>query len=329
MTRRLAYWAMAAAGLTLAACSRTSPSMLDHRGSEARHIAGVWWLMFGLAAGVYAVVAAFIVVAVVRGRHTPGGRRSAWSDNGFIWVGGIVVPVLILALLAVVTVTSTRALRNPESGAVRIHVVGKRWWWAVEYPDDKIVTANEVHVPVGRPVEVSVDSDNVIHSFWVPQLAGKADTIPGQENVLRFRAERAGTYRGACAEYCGLQHAHMDFLVVADSPDAFDRWRTRHQELTATPSSEEQAQGQRVFMREACAGCHTIRGTQAQGTIGPDLTDFGSRSWIGAITVPNTTGFLSGWIANSQSIKPGNLMPPNSLSPSDLTAVVAYLQSLK
>lgn len=312
------------------ACSSGSPSMVDQHGQEARHVAAIWWLMFTLAAAVYVVVATLIFVAIVRGRRSEGGRSSKIKDDTFIWVGGIGIPVIILGLLAGVTVTTTRVLRNPENDALRVDVVGKRWWWAVSYPDSNVTTANEIHVPVGRQVDIALTSDNVVHSFWVPQLAGKLDLIPGQTNHLRIKATSAGSYRGLCAEYCGVQHARMDFLVVADPPADFDRWLVRRSSGAGTsPRSEEAAKGEVVFMRESCAGCHAVRGTTANGKVGPDLSDFGNRAWIGAITVRNTTGNLSGWISNSQTIKPGNIMPPVSLSPGDLQALVAYLEELK
>jgi cytochrome c oxidase subunit 2 len=227
-------------------------------------------------------------------------------------------------------VNTTSDLRNAAPGELRVEVVGKRWWWDVRYPDDGVATANEIHIPVGRPVDVTLRSDNVIHSFWVPQLAGKMDTIPGQVNHLHLKATTAGTYRGECAEYCGIQHAHMDFLVIADPPADFARWLTRRRGGAGlTASSDEADRGQVVFNREACAGCHTVRGTPATGTVGPDLSDFGARQWIGSLTVPNTTANLEHWIADPQDVKPGNLMPPTNLSPADLAAIAAYLEGLK
>ena len=317
--------------LALVACSTTdrTPSITDPKGSEAHTIAGVWWLMCGLAAAVYIVVAGFILVAAFRGRRTERGRHSGARDSTFIWVGGIIVPALILLVLGATTVHATDTLRKPEKDPLHIEVVGKRWWWSVSYPDYGFTTANEVHVPVGRPLEIGLDSDNVIHSFWVPQLGGKVDMIPGQHNIWRGRATKEGTFRGECAEYCGLEHAKMNFLVVAQSAASFDTWALRHQHPPSEPASQLAANGQVVFMREPCAGCHTIRGTTASGTIGPDLTDIGSRLALGANTVPNTDAYLSGWIVNSQTIKPGNLMPPIPLSASDLQALVAYLRSLK
>ncbi|MDQ1396737.1 MAG: cytochrome c oxidase subunit [Acidimicrobiaceae bacterium] len=331
MTSRRAFWVVAAplTAATAVACSKRSPSIVDPHGPEARRIADIWWLMFVLAAGVYVIVAGFIIFAVVRGRRSESGKPSRVSDNTFIWWGGIIVPVAILAVLAVETVSAVSAVRKPESSPLRVEVVGKRWWWDVRYPDDGVVTANEIHVPTGRQIEIGLDSDNVIHSFWVPQLAGKLDLIPGQHNILRLTADTPGTYRGQCAEYCGLEHGRMVFLVIADPPDVFARWVTRNQRTPSPPEDEAAARGQLVFTREACAGCHTVKGTQATGTYGPDLTTFGSRTSIGSVTVPNTPGNLAGWIADSQSIKPGNLMPPIALSSNDLNDIVAYLESLK
>jgi cytochrome c oxidase subunit 2 len=186
-----------------------------------------------------------------------------------------------------------------------------------------------LHLPVGRPVEIGLSSDNVIHSFWVPQLAGKVDMIPGQHNWLRFTPTSVGVYRGECAEFCGIQHARMDFLVVVQTEAEFDAWTARRQLIPSAPDGEAAAHGELVFMREPCAGCHTIRGTQAVGTLGPDLSDIGARLALGAATVPNSPGYLAGWISNAQSIKPGALMPPMSLSASDLQDLVTYLETLK
>ena len=311
----------------ISACSG-STSAVDAHGSEARHIAGLWWLMFGLAVGVYVVVGGFIIVAALRGRRgTP--RRSRISQNMFITVGGVLVPALILLVLAVVTVTTTGALRKAGNNPVRIEVTGERWWWTVRYPDRQIVTANELHIPVGQPVAIGLESDNVVHSFWVPELAGKVDTIPGQRNVLRFTAEKAGTYLGVCAEFCGIQHAHMGFRVIAQSAGAFERWTTAHAEPPREPTSELAADGALRFQRLPCAGCHTVRGSQAHGTVGPDLTDFGSRATIGAGAVENDPSNLARWVRHAQSIKPGVLMPNLTLSDDDVRALVSYLESLR
>jgi len=289
-------------------------------------------LMLSLAVGVYLIVGGLILYAIVRGRRRPD-TQSRLKENHFIVVGGIIIPVLILAVVGATTVTTTAALRKPSSKPVRIEVVGKLWWWQVTYVDDGFTTANEIHIPAGEPIEIGLDSDNVIHSFWVPQLAGKVDLIPDQHNVLRFTASATGTFpsafRGECAEFCGIGHAQMAFIVDVLTPGDYERWVARERLTPSPPTSDLAEQGEMVFDRQACAGCHTIRGTQAQGNLGPDLTDFGSRSTIGAAAVPNDPGHLAGWISNASAIKPGVLMPPVSLTSSELQALVAYLEGLK
>ncbi len=333
MTRAFRATAVVVAVTTLAGCGNgSSPSILDRAGNESDHVASLWWLMFGLAAAVYVLVAGLVLWAIARGRRRERGQapKRGPSDGLFIWGGGLLMPVAVLAVLAVVTVTTTKDVRQPSSDELRIHVAGEQWWWDITYPDGGVRTANEIHVPVGRPVDIALSSDNVVHSFWVPQLAGKVDLIPGQTNHLRLTATSAGTYRGQCAEFCGLQHAHMAFVVIAESPQDFARWLARRSSGAGiNPTDEQAAQGQRVFERESCAGCHTIKNTSAQGTVGPDLSDFGERRSIGALTVPNTPANLSRWITNSQSIKPGNLMPPIKLDSTELAEVVAYLEGLK
>jgi len=305
-------------------------SVLGGKGSESTRIGGVWWLMFGLAAVVYVVVAGFIIMAVMRGRHSGPQPPDARQDERFIWLGGLLMPVLVLAILAVVTVTTTRQLRPETSNAVRIDVVGKRWWWQVRYPDENVGSANEVHVPVGRAVDISLTSTDVIHSFWVPELAGKVDMIPGQVNHLRFTPTKAGIYRGECAEYCDIGHANMAFVVVAEPPENYARWLARGASTSGeTPTAELAARGEVVFLRESCAGCHTVKGTAAKGTRGPELSDFGSRRTIAAATVPNTPENLRDWVRDPASIKPGVLMPPSpQISDEELQALVAYLEGL-
>ena len=196
-------------------------------------------------------------------------------------------------------------------------------------PDEIITTANELHIPVGRRVRILLDAPDVIHSFWVPSLAGKKDLIPGRDNEITIEAETPGTYRGQCAEYCGLQHAHMAFLVVADPPEAFAAWQAAQRKLAAEPVGEEAAEGLRLFLQKPCAACHTIRGTPASGTLGPDLTHVASRQFIAAGELPTTRGSLAAWIADPQTIKPGNNMPMVPLSGDELLDVSAYLASLR
>jgi cytochrome c oxidase subunit 2 len=312
------------AGLVVSGCSGHAPSILHAQGSESKSITGIWWLMFTLGAVVYAVVAGFIIWAMLRGR-----RDGRVSDTVWIVWGGIGVPVVILGVLAVTTVKVTGELRKPAASPIRLEVVAKRWWWDISYVDAHFKTANEIHLPAGQPVEIGLDSDNVIHSFWVPELAGKLDAVPGQHNVLRFTPNKPGVLRGECAEFCGVEHARMGFEIVVQTPADYARWVARQQPTPLPPDSEASAEGQQVFMRESCAGCHTIRGTQAQGAVGPDLTDFGSRLTIGGDTVGNTPDNLAAWISDAQRFKPGALMPPIQLSGADLGNVVSYLEGLK
>jgi cytochrome c oxidase subunit 2 len=315
-------------GLVAAGCGG-GHSFLDAKASEADRIASVWWLMFGLAITVYVIVAGCILYAATRGRRRSTGA-SGLRENRFIWIGGVIVPMVILAVIAVVTVDTTGALRNPSPDELHIDVAGKLWWWEVRYPGTGVVTANEIHVPAGTPVDLHLTSDNVIHSFWVPQLAGKMDTIPGQPNDLVFTPQKVGRYLGRCAEFCGLQHAHMGVEVVVESPADYGRWLARRRRAPLEPASEQAATGELVFQREACAGCHTIRGTGADGTVGPDLTDVGSRARLGADTILNTPGNMRAWIRDAQSFKSGISMPTfHSLSDADVAALAAYLESLK
>jgi cytochrome c oxidase subunit 2 len=208
-------------------------------------------------------------------------------------------------------------------------VTGHDWWWEVHYPAQGIVSANEVHVPVGRPVRLVLTSRDVIHSFWVPQLTVKTDLIPGHTNTTWIQASMPGSFRGQCAEYCGLQHAKMAILVIADPPDAFARWLANERQPATAAADPLAVRGRLALERNSCAACHTVRGTAASGTLGPDLSHFGGRRTIGAGALANTRGNLGGWIINSQTVKPGNKMPPQPLTPEELQALLAYLESLK
>ena len=207
-------------------------------------------------------------------------------------------------------------------------MTGADWFWRISYPDSGVVTANEIVVPVGVPVEVGLESTDVIHSFWVPQLTGKTDLIPGNHNSTHFTASRAGTYRGQCAEFCGLQHANMAFFVRAVPERDFEAWIDARRAAPAAPTAAELVQGRRAFETLSCAGCHTVAGTTAQGQVGPDLTDVGSRQTLGAGVIENSPDAMRQWITDSQAIKPGNLMPPIQLTPEQADQVVAYLESL-
>ncbi|HKY43096.1 MAG TPA: c-type cytochrome, partial [Pyrinomonadaceae bacterium] len=210
---------------------------------------------------------------------------------------------------------------------------GHQWWWEIRYLDvdasNVFTTANEIHIPVGVPVTFRLTANDVIHSFWVPNLAGKKDLIPGKINTLWFQADRPGAYRGQCAEYCGMQHAQMALWVVAESPEQFNAWRQNQVRSSITPTSDSQRRGQQVFLSSTCVMCHTINGTPAGSNIGPNLTHVGSRNTIAGATRANTREHLAQWIKDSQVVKPGNRMPQHNFSDADLQALVDYLQSLK
>ena len=316
-------------GLLLAACSGPSPSTLDPHGPGANRVAGLWWLLFWISAVVFAVVCLLVVAALARRR---GDRETLVRRGGgelLIVVGGVVLPAIVLTAVYVVGLRDLRALTVPKGTDLTVEVTGHDWWWEVRYPEDGIVSANEIHVPVGRPVRLILTSRDVIHSFWVPQLTVKTDLIPGHTNTTWIQATRPGTYRGQCAEYCGLQHAKMAILVVADPPGTFARWLATEQQPAAAAADPLAARGRLALERNSCAACHTVRGTAASGTVGPDLTHFGGRRTIGAGALANTRGNLGGWIVNSQTVKPGNKMPPQPLSPEELQDLLAYLESLK
>jgi cytochrome c oxidase subunit 2 len=240
---------------------------------------------------------------------------------------------VLLTFLVVDAVASRAITATPGHDAIQIRVIGHQWWWEVQYRDALaqrwITTANEIHVPVGRPVVVELRSTDVIHSFWPPSLTAKRDLIPGHVNSLWLQADTVGEFRGMCAEFCGYQHAKMAFLVIAEPAASFARWLTQQRDTAASPRDSLSRRGREVFLASQCPMCHAIAGTPAGSRVGPDLTHVGSRRTIAAGTLPNTRGNLAGWVVNPQSIKPGAKMPPNALSPDDLQALLAYLETLR
>jgi cytochrome c oxidase subunit 2 len=305
-----------------------TPSVLDGAGQESRHLEGVWWLMVGLAAFVYVVVGGYVILAIRRRRHEDGPEEGPGRQT-FLWFGGLALPISVLALLAGVTVATTVAVRRASEHEVRVDVVGRDWWWDVHYGGTNIRVANEIHLPVQRTAVLRLQSADVIHSFWVPQLAGKLDVEPGQPTTLRLLPKRTGTFIGECAEFCGIQHANMRFVVVVESRSRYDDW-VRAKESATGADSGTAAEGAAVFQREACSGCHTVSGTQAAGTRGPDLTHVAERTWLGAGAITNTPTHLRQWIKDPTQFKPGVLMPPfTNLSDGDLRALVAYLETLR
>ena len=312
------------------------PPVLDPAGPFAATIQAVAWVLFIMAAVVMVVVGVALGVALFgprKWKRRVGGER-------LVWIAGFVFPVVVLTGLLVYGLgTTARIADGPRPGEMRVRVTGEMWWWRVAYLDDQggeiVQDANEVHIPVGQPVVFELESADVIHSFWVPRLGGKTDMIPGRRNFMRLQADAAGTYGGQCAEYCGGPHALMGLVVVAHTPEDYAAWRERQRRPAAiTATSQATAAlaetGRGVFDASGCGACHTIRGTEANGLAGPDLTHVGSRQTLGAGILPNNQGTLAGWISDSQSIKPGNRMPAYPvLTGQDLRAAAAYLDSLK
>lgn len=305
-------------------------SVLDPQSPGARGVANLWWTMFWGASAIMVLVIVLALYAVFR---APARRRRI-NSIGFITLGGILFPVVVLSALLGYTIAVGNGLIARSNDALRIEVVGKQWWWEVRYAEQDgqpgFTTANEIRVPVGRPVEIAVSSDDVIHSFWAPALAGKIDMIPGRVNQVSFTADTAGTYRGQCAEFCGAQHARMAFYVIAESEQDYAAWAQRQAQPAQPPREPLLGRGHAAFIESGCIACHTIRGTAPGGDLGPDLTHVGSRRFLAAGTLPNNQGTLAGWIADNQQIKPGNLMPPfRTLDGETLRALAAYLESLR
>ncbi|MEU2613736.1 cytochrome c oxidase subunit II [Micromonospora sp. NPDC007271] len=312
----------------LTACAGDSPSALNPAGTGAARVAGLWWLLFWISVAVFVEVMALLVWALVFRRGNVRVRHG--QPLRFVAVAGAAIPFVILVAVYGVGLRDLAALgAAPDGDAPTVEVTGHTWWWEVRYAGASGATANEIHIPVGERVRVRLRTDDVLHSFWVPQLMPKTDLIAGETRETWLRAERAGSYRGQCAEYCGTQHAHMAFLVVAQPRAEFDAWLARLDAPARQPQTDAERRGQQAFVQGTCAGCHSIRGTGAQGKVGPDLSNVGSRWSIGAGAVPNDAGHLGGWIANSQTVKPGNAMPPQPVDAARLPDLIAYLRSLE
>lgn len=318
----------------LAACEGPQ-STLDPAGAAADLIARLWWPTLLFATFVTLLVLSLLAVAVLRARRKQIALPlNARQSRNLVIAGGIILPLAATIPFALSSFSIGRVIDAPlPDDAMTVEVIGKQWWWEVHYLDEAgeriATTANEIHIPVGEPVRFLLKSDNVIHSFWVPNLQGKTDMMPGRTNVTSLTADEPGVYRGQCAEYCGTQHALMAFLLVAEEPEAFDAWLEGQRQPASAPQMQAQVDGQEVFMQAGCAGCHAIRGTSASGEEGPDLTHLASRRTLAGATVPNRIGHLGGWISDPQHVKPGNKMPPSELTPEELKSLLAYLESLE
>ncbi len=309
-------------------------SPLDPHSPEAHHIATLWWWMLVVAAIVFLGAVAMLVLGWLR-RDKPGLPllgESERANTGLVVAFGIAIPIVVLAALFVVSdlvlMKETDAPQASET-AMSVTVVGHQWWWEVRYDGGDIATANEIHIPARTHIALVARSADVIHSFWVPELNRKVDMIPGQPNTIELYADEAGVYRGQCAEFCGLQHAHMAFRVYAEPPARFRTWLANQERPGREPATPQARRGQRLFMENACASCHTIAGTEARGTIGPNLTHVASRQTLAADTIENTPRNLFRWIRNPQSIKAGDKMPGLGLGAARFHAIAAYLSELR
>jgi len=322
-------------------CGGGLQSALNPAGPQSQHISQLWWFMLIVCTVVFVVVLGVTLVLLVKkAQGSPDElpeRESAESQRrkAFIVVAATAATIVILGAFLVDSFLVGRGLTaalDRKQGVV-IEVTGHQWWWEVRYPDvdasSIFTTANEIHIPVGVPVTFTLKASDVIHSFWVPNLHGKKDLIPGKVSTIWLQADKPGIYRGQCAEYCGHQHAHMALWIFAEPREQFDEWRRNQIQSAVKPASDSEKRGQQVFLTSTCVTCHTINGTSAGANIGPNLTHVASRNTIAAATLPNDRDHLASWVDDSQQIKPGNRMPPNKFRPEEMQALLDYLQSLK
>lgn len=319
-------------------CYYSNHNALNPSSPQARRIAHEYWVMFWICAVVFVVVFVAAILAFMRGRWRAAPLVDVATQTRLRkWVAGAVgVTALILLSLLVTDFVVGRSVESYSADpkkALSIRVVGHQWWWEFQYEDSvsgrAISASNELHIPTGKPILLKLESHDVIHSFWVPGLQGKRDLMPGYNTMIWLRADKPGIYEGQCAEYCGHQHAKMRLLVVAHNPKDFASWYSQAMRPAVPPSDSITARGQEVFLAAPCIMCHSIRGTDAGARLGPDLTHLASQRMIGANTYPNTRGHLAAWILDAPSMKPGVRMPPISLNPKDLEALLAYLETLK
>lgn len=316
------------------------PASLDPSGPAAGDIAFLWWLLLGSGTAIFLLVVVLLVVPMLRRRRQASADGAAGDDRGevparlanrlIIGLGIVMTSVLLAAVLAISVATMREVSRAAPADSLQIDVVGHQFWWSVRYPDADVTVANEIHIPVDEAVELRLISADVIHSFWAPELHGKLDLLPDGTNTLVLEADEPGIYGGECAEFCGIQHTNMGFVVVAQPPAEFAAWLEAQRTAAAEPADEVARRGREVFLAEGCAQCHVIRGltTDESAQPGPDLTHLASRRTIASDTLDNTAANLTDWLRDPGQVKPGTTMPTPELSAEQIEQLVAYLEGL-
>jgi cytochrome c oxidase subunit 2 len=336
MMRRLTLAAL----LPFNAIGQTAQSTYNSHGPAADKIANLSWLMTIVFLLVTVIMSVLIAWAAKRRRGTLAEHAPVDAGGGQKWiaVGGLAIPLAILTVIFVLglNLLAQFPIHGPQHHAMKsdILIVGHQWWWEVHYLNDQtgleVTTANEIHIPVNRPMNIELESADVMHSFWIPALHGKVDLIPGHPNYVRIEASETGNFAGECAEYCGAEHARMRLLVVAQQPDEYAAWLEQQRKPAAEPASAAAMAGEQDFLAGACIMCHQIRGTVSGGRVAPDLTHIASRQFIAANSYPNDDAHLEAWITHAQSLKPEAEMPDlTQFSGEQLRDIVAYLRQLK
>jgi len=319
---------VAVAALLLAACAGGQPDVLRPGGSGAEQIRTLTLQIVIILSAVLLTVWILLAIVIIRYRHRPEAEASQTRGNLGIEIVWTAIPAVIVAVLFVLTVRTTLQIALPDPGA-QFTTVGHQWWWEFDFPSEGFKTANEVYVPVDRPVSIDLKSTDVIHSFWVPQMGGKVDMNPGHVNHVRFFPLKTGSYLGECSEFCGVQHGRMRFLFIVTTPEKYSAWMHDQRLPARQPTGAAAVAGGQLIQTIACGSCHTIRGTAMKGTFGPDLTHFGSRRGIAAFTLSNTPQNLLAWLQDPQKVKPGSKMPQIPLPLQELQQLVAYLEEMK
>ena len=319
--------------VVLSGCSATDPgNTMMPAGPIARMEADLYLLIFWMAVGVFVLVEGLLLWTIVRYRSRPGDRMPGQTHGNttleIIWT---VIPCIILAVVAIKSLPAiAQATEIPTGpGTVNIKVVGHQWWWEFQYPDKGVITADEMHIPVGQKVALQIESADVIHSFWVPKLGGKVQAIPNQHNTSWIQADEIGVYKAQCFQLCGTSHANMRFIVVVQSQADYDAWVANQVATPVTPTSGDAQKGGQIFQASACIGCHAIAGTAAKGNVGPNLSHIGSHMTLAGAIMDNNPDNLKMWLHNPPDVKPGSIMPNLHLADDQVTSLTAYLESLK